>query len=156
MENANETVLDMDAILDKTMDSVADVPDYITPATGNYILAVAAAELKKGLPAKDGKEATSPRLTITYRIEEVLEVEGSALPPATGSLFTEGFQTTEQGLEYFKKQAKKVLNVDNLDGVSVRDLLSTLPEVAPFTAAVKTTKKGQYENTRINPVHEAA
>lgn len=155
MQNANETLLDMDAILDQTMDAVKDVPDYVTPVTGNYVLSISSAELKKGLPAKDGKEATPPRLVITYAINEVLEVEGTLLPPATGSLFTEGFQTTEEGMEYFKKQAKKILNVDNLDGVSVRDLLNTLPEVAPFTAAVKVTKKGQYENVRVNPVHTA-
>lgn len=156
MEHANNeaTLLDMDSILDQTMDAVKDVPDYVTPTNGNYVLSVASSELKPGLPAKAGKEATAPRLVITYRIEEVLEAEG--LPPATGSLFSEGFTGTAQGLEYFKKQVRKILNTDDLGSASVRDLLTGLPEVGAFNATVKVTKKGDYENVSIRPVHTAA
>ena len=150
-----DTILDMDSILDSTLDAVADVPDYVTPSTGNYRLAISAAELKNGLPAKDGKAATPHRLTITYRIEEVLETE--ALPPAVGALFTEGFQATQQGLEYFKKQAKKLLNVDSVDGITIRDMLQALPELSVFDAQIKTTKnKEGYDNVRITPVYPAA
>ena len=148
----NETILDMDSILDSTLDAVADVPDYVTPPTGNYVLGIHSAELKKGLPAKGDKAATAPRLAITYRIDEVKETD--ALPPAVGALFSEGFQATEQGLEYFKKQVKKILNVDSVDGISIRDMLTTLPEVSPFLAQIKTSKnKDGYENCRITPVH---
>lgn len=150
----SETILDLDSILDSTLDAVKDVPDYCNPPTGNYTLSIPSAELKAGLPAKDGKPATAPRLVITYKVEQTIETEGS--PVADGTLFTEGFQANEQGLEYFKKQSKKLLNAESIDGISIRDLLGALPELPPFSAVLTTTKnKEGYENVRIRPVYEA-
>jgi hypothetical protein len=149
------TMLDLDSILDATLDSVKDVPDFVTPPTGIYMLSITKAELAKGLPAKAGKEATPPRLNITYRVDSTLECD--TMPVADGSLFSEGFQTTEQGLEYFKKQAKKLLNADSVDGIPIRNMLEALPELSSFKAKIVTKSNAAgYENARITPIYEAA
>lgn len=158
--NTSATILDIDSILDSTLDAVADVPDYLNPPTGNYILSVTEAEIKPGKPKTAKEEAKPARLVITYRVEETLETEGIPVPNQT--LFTEGFQGTEEGLGYFKKQAKKLLNTDNLDGVSIRDINASLKEVQNFKARLtnKTTKDDktgrEYENVNVRPIWEEA
>lgn len=157
--NANTqsaTILDLDALLDSTLDSVEDIADYINPPTGNYKLSITEAEIKPGKKAsKPGEKAKAARIVITYRVDATVETEGMPVPDNT--LFTEGMQGTEDGLKFFKKQARKLLNVENLDGVSIRDILSSLKEVAMFDARVvtRTTKNDQgqeFENVNVTPI----
>lgn len=145
------TVLDLDSILDMTLDGVKDVPDYVNPPTGNYTLSIADAkfEIKKN---KEGEKVG--RFSITYRVDETIDLASDKeLPVADGSLYSENFTYTEDGIAYLKKQAKKILNVDSVDGVSIRELLDSLKDVAPFKAKLVTQEKGGYLNTRTTPVH---
>lgn len=150
MSDNQTALLDLDALLDSNMDSVPEVPDYVTPPAGNYVLSIADAEITK-TAGKDGKPDVV-RLGITYKIEESTEVEG--MPVADGSLFSERFTYNEQGLGYFKRQAKNILNED-ITGVSIRDVLSTLKDSTPFKAVITLTKSGEFTNVRVRPVHEA-
>ena len=148
--DANQTaLLDLDAILDGNMDEVPDVPDYVTPPAGSYKLSIAEAELTK-TAGKDGKPDVV-RLGITYRVDQSVEVEGQ--PVSDGSLFSERFTYNEQGLGYFKRQAKNILN-ENIDGVSIRDVLATLKDAPSFDAVITLTKSGEFTNVRVRPVHE--
>lgn len=147
------TVLDMDSILDMTLDGVKDVPDFVNPPSGAYILSIGDAkfEIKKN---KDNEKVG--RFTVTYKVEQTIELASDKeLPVADGSLFSESFTYTEDGIAYLKKQAKKLLNVDSVDGVSLRDLLDSLKDLAPFKAKIVTQEKNGYINSRITPVHEA-
>lgn len=147
------TVLDMDSILDMTLDSVKDVPDYVNPPSGAYTLSIEDAkfEIKKN---KEGEKVG--RFSVTYKVEETIELASDKeLPVADGSLFSESFTYTEDGIAYLKKQAKKLLNVDSVDGVSLRDLLDSLKDLAPFKAKIVTQEKNGYINSRITPVYEA-
>jgi hypothetical protein len=146
-----EQLLDLDALLDSNMDAVPEVPDYVTPPAGSYVLSIAEAEITKS-EGKDGKPDLV-RLNITYKVEESVEVEGQ--PVAEGALFSERFTYNEQGLGYFKRQAKNILN-ENIDGVTIRDVLATLKEAPAFKAVITLSKSGEYTNVRVRPVHEAA
>lgn len=151
MEQA--TILDLDAILDGNLDAVADVPDFVDPPDGVYMIKVHEAEV---LAARSSKEAVDkPRanqIVLTYTV--ISTVETKNIPVADGSLFSERFQGTEEGLAYFKRQAKNLLQVENVDGAPVRDILSTLKE-SPAVQVVIThsTSKGadgkDYTNLRM-------
>lgn len=156
-EANNTTILDIDALMESTLDSIPDLPDYLNPPTGNYILSVTEAEIKPGKPADPAKKqaAKAARIVITYRVDSTTETSGIPVPDNT--LFTEGFQGTEEGIGYFKKQAKKILNVDDLAGVTIRDILDAIKGVQNFAAVVKTaTTTGdngkEYENVNVRPV----
>ena len=149
MEQNQTALLDLDALLDSNMDAVPDVPDYVTPPAGTYVLSIADADISK-TAGKDGKPDTI-RLNLTYKIDQSVEVEG--MPVADGSLFSERFTYNEQGLGYFKRQAKNILN-ENIDGVSIRDVLATLKEGIPFKAVITLSKSGDFTNVRVRPVHE--
>lgn len=147
------TVLDLDSILDMTLDNVKDVPDYVNPPSGAYLLSITDAkfEIKKN---KEGEKIG--RFTITYKVEDTVElVSDKELPVAEGSLFSESFTYTEDGIAFLKKQAKKLLQVDSVDGVSLRDLLDSLKDLAPFTAKIVTQERNGYINSRITPVVSA-
>lgn len=153
------TILDIDSLLDDTLDHVEDVPDFVTPPEGDYLLSIPSAEIKK---SDDQKKAA--RIVLTYSVDSLVQISNAKdIPVAEGAMFTESFQATEEGLKYFKKQAKKLLNVEDITGVSMREILSSLAEVKQMPARIKinrTPKKdesgtvvGSYENVRITPTY---
>lgn len=152
-----EKILDLDAMLDGNMDAVEDIPDYVTPPAGVYMLKINKVELDKR-EGKDGADDTI-RIVSTIEVVESKEVEG--MPVADGSFFTERFTYSEEGLQYFKRFAKNWLNTSDINGVSLRDTFEALTSNPPITAVVTVaTTKGKdgkdYTNTRVRPVHEAA
>lgn len=152
MSETNETILDLDALLETTLDAVEDLPDYIDEINGLYMLSIAEAEIKK---PKDSKKPS--RIVLTYKVDGAVEVEG--VPATEGSLFSEGFQGTQDGLKFFKRQAKSLLNTDDLSGIPLNDLLAGLKSLDSFQAKVTTKRtidketKQEYLNIFIRPVH---
>lgn len=153
----SDTILDMDSLLDSNLSGVKDVPDFIQPPAGNYNLAVSDCKIEEyKTKAKDGKpEAKGMRIRLMYRVDGVIDVVAGQLPPQEGSLFSENFTATEDGLAFFKKQAKAILNVVDLGDTPLREVIEGLKE-ATFKAAVSTRKSGEYENVNVRPVHETA
>lgn len=152
---SNDTILDLDALLDSTMDGVKDVPDFVNPPAGVYMLRVKEAKSEQYTQkAKDGKpEQKALRLKIMYEVAETIETKEA--PVADGSLFSESFMATEDGLGYFKNQAKKIFNVKELGDAKIRDILESLTG-QEFKAAITIRKTGEYENVQVRPVHEVA
>ena len=160
-EKQAQTILDLDAMMDMEMDKVETLPDFVTPPNGLYKLKIEKASIEKYLP-KATPENKSPkeqgRFKILYSV--VATVETSDTPVKDGALFSESFMGTQQGLEYFKRQALNILNVPDLVGASVKDVLDTLVN-QEFDAkiTVKQTANpagGFYENLQIRPMHAAA
>lgn len=158
-EAQNTTILDLDSLLDSTMDNVPDVPDFLTPPDGLYKLACSDAkieeyEVKKG----ENKGAKRARIKITHKVVATIETNGVPVPD--NSLFSEQFMATEEGLKYFKKAATKMLNVSDLNGVPIREVLASLKD-AEYDARVTTKKsKGddgsEFENVNVRPIPPAA
>lgn len=150
-----QAILDLDALLDQNLDAVPDIPDYVTPPAGNYMLRIHDAALDNSAKDKEGNAVV--RILVTLAVVSTLETE--EMPVADGSLFSERFQFTEDGQAYFKRLAKNVLNVSDLEGVSLRDIFATLKATDPFKAVIThTTSKGKdgkdYTNLRMRPMHD--
>lgn len=147
------TLLDLDALMDTTLDAVANIPDYVTPPNGLYRLGITEAEIK---PAKEAGKAA--RIVITYKV--IATIDCDDVPVVDNSLFNEGFMGTQQGLEYFKKAAIKIMNVSDLDGVPLREILSGMKDQefdARITVKITKGEGGkEYENVQIRPIHIAA
>lgn len=152
------TILDIDSILDETLDQTPDLPDYINPPAGDYRLGMNDAKIEKYKTKNEKQqEIEALRIKLTYAVNSTLQVaKDTDLPVADGTLFTETFQVTEDGKAYFKKQAKKILNVENLDGVKLRDIIETLKDQKDFPARIKvrnSVKNGvTYENVNVIPM----
>jgi len=160
---AENTILDLDAMMDIEMDKVETLPDFVTPPAGSYQLKVEEAKIEKyKTKPKDGKPAEEGnRLKIVYAVQKTLELEKSGdLPVKDGSLFSESFMATEDGLKFFKRQAMNIMNVTDLDGARMKDVLEGLKDME-FKAKISIRKTpnpqgGEYENVQVRPVHEAA
>lgn len=153
------TILDLDAMMDESLDSVPDMPDFMNPPNGFYGLRIKEAKIEQyETKAKDGKPATTgTRIRVTTEVAETIECEGMPVP--NGTLFSETFQGTEDGLGYFKKHAIKVLNVADVKGVPLREILASLAG-AEFQAKIKTktvkANGNEYENLQVNVVPPVA
>lgn len=164
MEQSNVTILDIDSILDMQMDQVVDIPDYVTPDTGLYMLSPVELEVVKS------KEESKPaRIKMVLSIDATLELADNGMPVADGSLFTMSWQGTQQGLEFFKRDAKKFLNVEDLNGLSMSDVFEGLKAMGSIKAKVvqrksvskvKDPETGEtssktYTNIDVTPMHDA-
>lgn len=150
---SNETILDIDALLDTDMNAVETVPDYVTPGKSVLELKVANCEIKKG---KNKEQQETQSIVITYEITNTVESDEPAYP--NGSLFTERFTATEDGIKYFKKQSMKILNVASMEGAKMRDIIDGLKNTE-FKAAItlRTSKVGdkEYTNVQVRPLHDS-
>lgn len=152
------TILDLDSMMDIEMDKVETLPDYVTPPAGIYMLAVEECKIEK-YKAKDAKDKEEKsRIRLTYKVEKTVETDD--LPVKDGSLFSETFMGTEEGLKYFKKQAMNILNVKDLDGARLKDVMEGLKgQTFKCRLTIKKTpgdNGATYENVQVRPVHEAA
>jgi len=151
---SDNKILDLDALFDTDMGSVETLPDYVNPSKGLYVLKVTDAGVKE---RKDKEGNKTNGLFITYSITETKESEEAPFP--NGSLFSDRYQATEEGLKYFKAQAMKLLNVPDLDGIKMRDVFDGLKEVGDFSAAITTRKTAGpdgkvYDNFSVRPLHD--
>jgi len=153
------TILDMDAMLDMKMDEVETLPDFVNPPAGNYRLACKGAKIEK---YKSKKEPTveKTRIRTTYAVVETKEVAAGSVPVADGTLFTETFMGTEEGLKYFKKTAMGILNVTDFEGATMKDVIDGLADQefdARITVRVTKDEAGAtFENLSIKPFHSPA
>lgn len=147
---ADNTILDLDALMDESLDGVAEAPDFVTPSDGTYNLKVEKAEIAK-YTNKDGVEGS--RISLQYSIVSTEEVADGQPVVADGSIFSESFTGTQQGLSFFKRQARKLLNVENIDGVALREILASLQNLE-FRAVITSRKNGNYTNINVTPIFE--
>ena len=120
------TILDLDELMDKKMDEVPTLPDYINPPPGLYVLRVKDCGTEKYDIKDENKKPTGDkgtRIKITYEIVNTVSVLEGEQPVPNGSIFTESFQGTEEGIQYFKKAAMNILSDTDFEGASIRDVM---------------------------------
>lgn len=150
------TILDLDALMDMDLGSVETLPDFVSPAAGSYVLSISDVGIKQ---PKESEKDKASRIVLTYKIEETVECTEAPFP--NGSLFTESFQGTDEGVKYFKKQAMKLLASD-VEGAKMREVMEGLKEMGPFKAVIttRTTKDAttgkEYTNINVRPIHDPA
>ncbi len=152
---SENTILDLDGMLNDTLDNVADVPDYNNPPAGEYRLTVKDAAIDKYKTKKE-PDVEKQRLKITYSIISTISTAANEPPVPDGSLFTETFMATEQGLGYFKKRIKDIMGATDVTGVTLGDMMTSV-KGSEFNARITIKKsKGadgtEYENLSIRVV----
>ena len=156
MNTQATTILDLDALMDQSMDTVEAAPDYVIPPAGQYVLSVENVEIKQ----KDSKKPEGgkyARIQLTYKIEGI--VQTSEMAPAVGSMFSDSFMADEEGLKYFKRQAQNILNMKALGQIKLGELMTGLKGAA-FKAQItirqtKDQATGKvYENISVRAYHD--
>ena len=140
--------LDLGAMMEESLDNIPDAPDFANPPAGEYRLLVKEAKVDTYTTKKE-PDVTKQRLKILYAIEQTVSVAGNEPPMPDGTMFNETFQGTEQGLSYFKKRIKEVMNVSDLAGVTLKDMMDSVKGQS-FDARI-TIKKSENPNDKENP-----
>ena len=151
---SENTMLDLNAMMNDSLDSIPDAPDFTNPPAGEYRLIAKDAAIDKYKTKKE-PDIEKQRLKITYAIVETLSTAANEQPVPDGSLFTETFMATEQGLSYFKKRIKEIMNAGDVQGVSLGDMMTSV-KGSEFNARItikKTNSNGtDYENVQIRVI----
>jgi hypothetical protein len=149
---AEQTILDLDAMMDDTLDAIPEAPEFMNPPAGLYRLAVKSAAVDHYMN-KEGVYGS--RIKMMYSVVNTVQIAETDAPVPDGSMFSETFQATEDGLSYFKAKAKAILNVTDLNGVAIREVFASLAG-AEFDAKItirKSSKNGvDYENAQVRVV----
>lgn len=152
---SKKATLDLGAMMDQSLDAIPEAPDFNNPPAGLYKLELKEAKVDKYSTKKE-PDVEKQRLKILYSVVSTVEVAGKDAPVPDGSMFSETFQATEEGLGYFKKRIKDVMNVSDLAGVSLADMMTSAKGTqfdARITIRVTKGDNGQdYENVNIRVV----
>ena len=138
--------------LDMSLDDLSDLPQYLQPPTGAYLVV-----LNDGIMEKDiemeGKEPM-PIFEAAMTIKTVMEVEKSALDedeemPKPGDTFTQSFQrTNEFGMGAFKEFLKPIAK--KLGQTNIGVLIGASKGMELLVVVVRTYNKAKGRNfTRI-------
>lgn len=140
---SNDTLIDLDNLDSISLEGVEAAPEFIEPPHGRYRLGVQAKieEYEKDEVVdkeKTGEKIKAKRIRFTYTIQETLELKSKKdLVPAEGSMFSENFSATSEGLPYFKTRSTAILG--DLGNATIKEVINELNnEAISFTADVKT------------------
>lgn len=147
---SENTILDLEQMANDTLDAIPEAPDFVTPPAGEYTLSVKECGVDK-YKTKEGEE--KQRIKITYTINETKSVAGGEQPVPNESIFTETFTATEQGLSFFKKRVKEIMQAENTTGVTLGEMMNSVKGVQ-FNCRITIKKSpnpkgGEYENVQI-------
>ena len=152
---ADTTILDLDNMLNETLDAIPEAPDYCNPPAGEYILLVKDCGIDKYTTKKE-PDIEKQRMKLTYSVVQTISTAANEQPVPDSTLFTETFMATEQGLSYFKKQIKNIMGASDVTGVTLGDMMNSV-KGSQFSARLSIRKsKGvdgtEYENLQIRVV----
>jgi len=113
----------LDSMLDESLDGVEAAADFVDLPNGEYVLNIKKAEAKE-LPEKDDKPA-GVRVNVLYEVVETVQLaDGSKEPVDVGSMASEGFNLTQQGMPYFKRYLINIFG--DTTGVSLGESIQAL------------------------------
>jgi len=142
MAQANEVLIDLDNLDSIDLATVEAAPEFIEPPAGRYKLGLQAKVEEYEKDEKDdegdktGEKVKAKRIRFTYDIQEVLELKDKKeLLPVEGSLFSESFTVTPEGLRFFKTRAEAILG--ELGNAKISEVVTELNTGVSITADVK-------------------
>lgn len=150
------TLLNLDDMLGQSLETVQAAPDFVQLENGVYVLTVKETKAEKKA-SKDKAKGDYILLTLQYEVAEVIEQEGT--PIKVGSLTSESFMFTEQGLPYFKGRVAQIAVANNgseedVNGLSVKEALDAVKGMA-FKVNAKQSKNGERVNIRLQNIRAA-
>lgn len=167
------SMIDLDALLDGGLANVEAAPEFITPDTGDYHLALVDLKVdtievkdatKRAERASRGESNTIHKIRVTHQVINTLLLEDeSKRPPKPMSLVSEDFNLDEKGLSFYKARMADILEAngvaaESLDEGSLREQLETLPQAGfVYYAHIKSTTRTmddgrEFDNIRISQI----
>jgi len=123
----------LDQMMDESLDTVEAAAEFVDFPNGEYRLHITKATAKE-YPAKEGR-AAGVRVSVIYACIATIQLADTTKTPVDeGSLTSESFNLTAQGLPYFKRYLLNLFG--ETDGISLGESIGAL-EGLDITAIVK-------------------
>ena len=151
MAQSTTTLLDLNAMLEGTLDAIPTAPDFVESLpNGTYQLAITDCKIES-YETKDKTKAQ--RIRMSYVVRATVELaDQNAVPVPNESMFSQTYQGTTQGLSFWKKDVCKILNVGSVDGTPFNTVMQSVTG-AEFKALVTCKEKDGFVNISIKPIH---
>lgn len=130
-EEQAESLLGMEDLNSLNFDEIEEAPGFVVPPEGSYRL-----ELNKACQEtyKTKKEPNKQRRRLAhyYKIVKVVSLnDPKEKVPSEGSMFSERWQLTPDGLKYWKSRAKALLGDADTTGMNLGGVLEALNVASP-------------------------
>ena len=131
------TLLDLEAMADETLDDFQEAAEFINPPAGDYKLKSVSGKIAK-FENDDGEKQS---IRVIIGTVETLELASDEEPPVPdGSLFALSFQGTKEGLETFKREARKITGLESMDGMTLNDIFELFANELEFHGRISYNK----------------
>jgi hypothetical protein len=131
------TLLDLESIADETLDDFQEAAEYINPPAGDYKLKTVSGKIAKF----ENEDGVKQSIRVVIATTQTLELSSHDEPPVPdGSLFTMNFQGTKEGLELFKREARKICDLETMDGMTLNDTFELFANEIEFYGRISYTK----------------
>ena len=142
-------LLDLEDMSDEVLDDIQEAPDYIDPPAGDYRIRTVSGKINK-FENDDGEVVQS--IQVTLAVEKTLELVSDEEPPVPdGSLFVMRFQGTLEGIAIFKREIKKMADLESTKGMTISSAFELLESGLVFSARISYSKyKGRDGIVRNN------
>ena len=137
MSKKTVTLLDLEAMADETLDDFQEAAEFINPPAGDYKLKSVSGKIAK-FENDDGEKQS---IRVIIGTVETLELASDEEPPVPdGSLFALSFQGTKEGLETFKREARKITGLESMDGMTLNDIFELFANELEFHGRISYNK----------------
>ncbi len=127
-------LLDLEDMANDTLDEIQEAPDYINPPAGDYVIKSISGKIGK-FEHDDG--TVNQNITLILSVLRTLELVSSDEPPVPdGSLFTIRFQGTSDGLATFKRELRKMADIESTAGMTINSAFELLESGLEFSARI--------------------
>lgn len=137
MSKKTVTLLDLESMADETLDDFQEAAEFINPPAGDYRLKSVSGKIAK-FENDDGEKQS---IRVIIGTVETLELASDEEPPVPdGSLFALSFQGTKEGLETFKREARKITGLESMDGMTLNDIFELFANELEFYGRISYNK----------------
>ena len=142
-------LLDLEDMSDEVLDDIQEAPDYIDPPAGDYKVRTVSGKISK-FENDEGEIIQS--IQVTLAVEKTLELVSDEEPPVPdGSLFIMRFQGTTDGIAIFKREIKKMADLESTKGMTISSAFELMESGLVFSARISYSKfKGRDGVVRNN------
>lgn len=137
MSKKTVTLLDLESMADETLDDFQEAAEFINPPAGDYRLKSVSGKIAK-FENDDGEKQS---IRVIIGTVETMELASDEEPPVPdGSLFALSFQGTKEGLETFKREARKITGLESMDGMTLNDIFELFANELEFHGRISYNK----------------
>ena len=131
-------LLDLEDMSDEVLDDIQEAPDYIDPPAGDYKVRTVSGKISK-FENDEGEIIQS--IQVTLAVEKTLELVSDEEPPVPdGSLFIMRFQGTTDGIAIFKREIKKMADLESTKGMTISSAFELMESGLVFSARISYSK----------------